>query len=654
MNKNKFSSLLILLLIALPYFGFSQDFSQKMGKVKATDFKVDNLIDEDPEAIVLFDIGKTSFQHNYNAFDAVFERKTRIKVLSDAGNKWANVEIPFYSSGKIKEKVYDIEAYSFNLENGKVKKTRLVSSNIFEEQLNNSWFLTKFAIPNVKPGTIIEYTYKIKSPDVFNLRDWEFQWKIPVVQSAYEIKMIPYYSYVYIAQGTNQFDREYSFDNKKAIRLGNQEYIEKVYQFIMEEVPAFKSEDFITSIDDYIVKVSFQLSSVNPPDGPKRKVFTTWDNMNEELLDNKHFGYYIKQSKKYGNRLFKSDEFKALNNLEKFNHVVDYVKQNYRWNHGYGKYTSQTADDFANKKYGNAADINLFTIGVLQGLGIDAKPVILSTRSNGKILQNYPLSSYFNYVAILVNFGNTSVLSDATEVNLANTRIPLRCINEKGLIVDKKKVNWVTLNETPFVSEIRKNISMDLTDDHNLNIKTHLMATEYDAIDYRNEYQEGGLKSIKEDLENDNFELAESSIEIQNEKDKNLPLTLVYEETGKAESINDKLYISPFTNSYINPLKEKERNYPIDLGYPIKRINQSHIKIPDGYEIDYLPENKVFDNDLFQFSYKVNQKENEVEVIFGYTFKKSVYKASEYGIIQSFFNDITEKGNDKIVLQKKS
>ncbi len=80
------------------------------------------------------------------------------------------------------------------------------NSTIFEEKVNDHWRVKKFALPDVKEGSVIEYKYKIISPYFFNLHDWDFQQRIPVIYSEYTTAMIPFYEYTYIFQGASKFD----------------------------------------------------------------------------------------------------------------------------------------------------------------------------------------------------------------------------------------------------------------------------------------------------------------------------------------------------------------------------------------------------------------------------------------------------------------
>lgn len=651
--ERKFT-LAIIVCILIHFSAQGQNYSKEFGKLGKYEVELkDYALDKDAEAVVLFDVGKSFFVSSQNSFDVIFERTTRIKVLSESGIKWAEVEIPLYQEGGIFEKVYDIEAYSYNYENGIINKTPFNPSNTFDEKISNSWIMKKFAIPNVKEGTIIEYKYKIKSQYLFNLRDWNFQWKIPVVYSEYEVKMIPFYEYSWLLQGANKFDSQTSYADKSLPHtFGPIVFHDMVHKYIMKNVPAFNSEEFITSINDYIIKIDFQLSRINYPNGSIVDIITTWEDMNKDLLKHKDFGMYMAKSEKLAAKLFNIDSIKSKTDIEKFDLVIDYIKGSFNWNKNNGKYASKAPGKLVEEKYGNCADINLFTIGLLNAAGIEAKPVLISTRENGKIKSDYPYTHFFNYVIILASVNGNNVLTDATEILSLNNRIPSRCINDKGLIVQKDKVEWIGL-ECLFPSQITTDIQIEIPNNSIVNSCISKSATEYDASYFRYNYTDK-IENIKKRLESTDFTVIDSTIVAKNQLNKKEPYILTYNQTNKPEIVNEKIYLSPFLKETIadNPLKQKARTYPIDLTYPKQRFFHSTIIVPDGYKVDYLPSEQKMSNQLFDLNYSVKLENNKIHISLDYYFKRSVYSADDYSKIKFYYDEIVKKGNEKIVLAR--
>lgn len=654
MNRKLKFVLLFIAVMCLTASG--QNYSKEFGKVEKEEIKLQNYPpDEDAEAVVLFDIYSSKFEEGANSFDVVFERSTRIKILSEAGLKWAEINIPFYQEGEIYERISDVMAFTYNYDadHDQINRTSLKTSNIFDEKINESWNVKKIAIPNVKVGSIIEYKYNIRSPYVFNLRDWEIQWKIPVVYSEYEVRMVPFYNYAYLLQGAKKFDSQSSVIDKNEKLFGTTKYFDYIHKYTMKDIPSFKSEEFITSINDYIIKLDFQLAKIIYPNGATKDIMTTWEEMNKDLLKHSDFYGYIKKSEKLAKKLIDVDSLKLKSEREQFDYILDYVKRNYNWNKYNGKYTSKSPAKFVKEKHGNSADINLFTIGLLNAIGLDAKPVVISTRENGKIKHDYPLSIYFNYVIIMANIDGENITSDATEILSLNNRIPARCINDKGLIVDNGTVEWIGL-ECTFLSEIQNDFQIEIVNDDIMNTTVSKAATEYDGLSHRN-YYGGDNQAILEKLDSKDYTIIDSSIAVQNQFDKEKPYILSYQQSSKPEIVSNKIYISPFLNETIsdNPLKQKERTYPIDMTYPKKRVYTTTILIPEGYEVDYTPSEQNYKNELFELTYNAIEEDDKIKVSFNYTFNNSVYTMGDYPKIKAYYDEIVKKGNEKVVLVKK-
>jgi len=75
-----------------------QDYVKNFGKFNVDEVKMTSYhLDKDAEAVVLYDLGNAYFlRDDVSGFEIVFERRTKIKILSKAGLDYANVVIPFY------------------------------------------------------------------------------------------------------------------------------------------------------------------------------------------------------------------------------------------------------------------------------------------------------------------------------------------------------------------------------------------------------------------------------------------------------------------------------------------------------------------------------------------------------------------------------
>jgi len=646
---------IIICILSFVQIAVAQNYVHEFGKYSNEEFQLQQYAkDPTAEAVVIYDIGSSHFIRNDDGFQVLFERKMKIKIFNKAGLKWAQISIPYYEESNKYEEILELKGNTYNYENGQVRISALDPNNVFNEKYNEHWYDRKFAMPDVKEGSVIEISYKIQSPYLFNFRNWDFQNKIPVIYSEYTVFMIPFYEYTNILQGANNFDGFKSYETSSySSPFGSINYQDKAYCYVMKELPAFKDESFITSANDYIIKLDFQLSQLHRPDGSIQAIMTTWPKLSEEMIDNESFGKYINNSKKRAKEIVDGMQITTKPAIEKAKNIESFIKSKFNWNGYSDKFASKSVKEFLTAKTGNCADINLFLTGMLNAAGIEAYPVILSTRSHGKIKLDYPFSHFFNYVIVMAKIDSLLILLDATEPLSNFSEIPSRCINDAGLIIQKNKTEWMKLQSTSN-SDISYNFDLRLNaNKDSINQHCKLMTTGYEAIDYRRKFSTA-YKDLKIKLMGTNSLSGDSLKPIDLDQIEK-PFEIDFNSKVQSESIEDKIIISPFCGFTIteNPLKQPVRTYPIDFVYRKSYKFQSAIAIPTGYKLMTLPEDLKINNSLVRVVYATDiQKKDTIIVIGSYLFKKDVYPISDYSNLKSYFNGIVDKFNEKLVFVK--
>jgi len=302
------------------------------------------------------------------------------------------------------------------------------------------------------------------------------------------------------------------------------------------------------------------------------------------------------------------------------------------------------------EKTGNAADINLFAVGLLNSAGIKSFPMLISTRRNGKILADYPFLTYFNYVVILSTIDGRIVMTDATDVLARNDRISEKCINDAGLIIDRENPRWVS-TEPKFPSLTTTSLRMDIKNPGEISVELIKVLNEYDALRFKQLYAEKKGK-ITETFERDNIAVTDSSLQMRDPLKRSRSQHYKYTCNYRPDYVNGKLYIAPFLYESLteNPLKEKERTYPVDFTFMRSEQFSCKIKVPEGYRLEYLPANAETDNTLFSLTYRTKVSDDVIDVSMSYLLKKSIYLPEEYQQIKKCLDDIVEKSREKIVL----
>ncbi len=174
----KATTLLLILCFSITTLAQNYDF----GKVSKEELEEKfNSLDTSANATYLFKNRKTYLKYDQNlGFQLVTDIHERIKIYNQDGFGYATTQIELYKSGSDEEKVSSLKANTYNLVDGKIEDTKLDKNGIFKTELSKYHNETKFTMPNIKEGSVIEYKYTIVSPFYWNVDDFVFQHAIPV------------------------------------------------------------------------------------------------------------------------------------------------------------------------------------------------------------------------------------------------------------------------------------------------------------------------------------------------------------------------------------------------------------------------------------------------------------------------------------------
>lgn len=655
--KNTIITLVFIFLFTA--FAYSQEeYSNDYGKITKHELTMTEYEkDKDAEAVVIYDFGNNYFVGEDAGFVLYMERRTKIKILKQAGTKYAEFEIPLYVGGDVgMERIDRVEAITYNYVNGRIVQSSLESSKtkIFTEKVNDRYEVKKFALPDVREGSVIEVRYRVSTPYYLNMAAWRFQQKIPVIYSKLTYKAIPYYEYSYILKGASKFDEFNSKIHHNEIQYGHAKYKEMIYNFGMKDVPAFKDEEFITSPQNYIKAVYFQLSKMYYLRGGFKTIISTWPEMCDDFLKEDYFGKYINNSEKEAKKILPTLGLDGKSQLEQLEIISKHVKSTYSWNKYNTKFSSQKVSDFMKKKTGNAADINLFLIGLLKGAKIQVNPVILSTRDHGSISKGHPFQQFFNYVIAQVIIDGKTYLIDATEPLLYYQELPERCLNVEGLVVKPKTEEWTTtLQENIAMTEKSFDITV-FPEWNKMDVKAVYTGINHDAYKYRSIYlnKEDNLSSYL--LKRTGIDMKET-LKVDSNDDLSKPFSFSFEFPHVIDNTGEKIFFNPFSNLAIsdNPFKQTSRTLTVDLIYLKGEKYKSLITIPEGYKVEHLPAPLNHNGRQMAISYSAQEVDGKIEVYGEYAFKSNIYEAKDYIALKISMDEVIKRFSEMIVLVKK-
>jgi Transglutaminase-like superfamily len=374
-----------------------------------------------------------------------------------------------------------------------------------------------------------------------------------------------------------------------------------------------------------------------------------------ELLKNNDFGTYTKNAEKTAGDLINPGELAGKSKSEQLEMLVDFVKANFSWNGQTSEFAAKSVREFLKEKTGNSANINLFLVSLLNASGLEAYPVIISTRDHGKIKSDYPFAHFFNDVIVLVTVDGKPILTDATQALCPYNAIPPWCINEKGLVIKKNAEEWVRLTNEE-MSAIRHDFVLAFKPEGDtIDCTYSVTASNYDAFNYRKEYQ-NDTEKVGNYLLGKGYSSVDS-VSISDFENVMKNYTLAAHLKHTTERSGDKIYFSPFMleTPEESPLIPPARLYPVDMTYLKSRSFNSVVKIPDGFIAEYIPANYSLKTNYLDVEYNaVKTGDHTLTISARYDFKKALYDPGDYINLRYTLNEIIKRLNEKVVLKRVS
>ena len=676
----RWPGLLLALLVVISHSARAQNEPIKFGVIDGRDLTAAPFVgDSAASAVVLCDFGRSRLKGQGGGFQVIFERVTRIKILKKPGYEYATVEIPLYHRDDNQEKVSNLRGCTYNLVNNAVERTRLETGGAFLEKRTPSVSVQKFTLPNVRVGSVVEFAYTLTSDFLFNFQDWTFQRDIPVRWSEYRVSIPSFYRYKIIYQGAQTFALNKATVGSTTLMLDNKipsggglssgqttgtltvSAPTEEHTWALKDVTAFREEPYMTTAQDYVARLDFELTGEQWPDEPYHDLTGSWEKINAALLADDEFGGRL------GHVGFMQDQLRGL--ATKYPAVTDRaaaVRQLIMAAVRYDGTDHYYAPEPLRKAYdahrGTSAEVNLLLLAALREAGIaEAQPLLLSTRDHGAVSKEFPLLERFNYVAALVPLASgQDLLLDATEPLLPCGVLPPRCLNRVARLITKKPEDgrWVDL--APALRRVHyQQVALALDAQGGLTGTVHEEHGGYEGAEARARLAGLGEKKYlaATTQHHDNRTLIKPTLIHADNVDKPLALDYAFAQPAEGTTTTGPFYLSPLNEFGLgqNPFRSEDRSFPVDFGLAQDETLVINLTLPAGYELAAVPKPVVVElpegGGRFLCSVAVAAP-GAVTLTSRLNLRQAVYSAAQYPNLRELYRRMLEKQGEKLVIQK--
>ncbi|MBS7332994.1 MAG: DUF3857 domain-containing protein [Weeksellaceae bacterium] len=547
--------------------------------------------------------------------------KRRIKILNENAYHLGNIELEYYAKNNT-EKITKISAQTINEVNGSYINSEVQSKDIFDVKNGDDYNVIRFAFPNVKVGSILEYQYTLRSQNIFSADPWFFQHDIPTLYSKYETKVELYGSHTKLILGKRLQSKYKNIDRT-------------AYLFELTNIPSVKELKYVYNPDK--VSESIRLQFTKYDTYPEfRKDFEKYNLLNESEFAVKNYAKKIPDGE---------NEFETLNN------VIYQFKKDFRWNNYRGIISEKSQRVTLHTNEGNLADLNILLSDILKQKGFKTNLILLTSRIHGKVLTSVPYVDHFDYLVNYVELKNgESFVINAVDIPEHDIRFAnLNMYNNKAYLLDESKNGKFVI--------------------------IHQILSE-NFVDFKYNFRNGSISESRKDVFNGYFF-------DKNEKDSkklisrylNSPINIQGDnQSSEIRFINNRFVVGhnskvPFSDSdsfYVleNPLiqfistynfDEVDRQIPVEFNFPYYFKINVQVEVPDGFEIlqsDHFDQTINPNNDLV---YSQRQKVNGNMLVISYELYlgKAVFEAKDYSVLKQFYEKVQKEVAKQITLKKK-
>lgn len=653
MNK---SLVLLLFVLAYPSGSWAQDFLNKVTKEEL--LETQNQKFPEADAAILEEWGNVYFDYIPTVgFQMVQQTSRKVKVYTQDGIPHIDIAVNYFVGKNVTEtvKIDQVTTYNYQ-EDGTIKKTKAKNDAIFEDKKSENWKQKKVLAPDVKPGSIVEYSYTVRTDYLNEIPLWTFQNDIPTMKTSYRVRIPQYLLYTTRIKGDAPIDIVKE-DKKRKIRLTNSvpsyevDMTENILVYSASNLPALEEEPFVDNIENYRPSVAFDLSLVQFPNQPAKPISISNDDLVKEIYNSKYFKDQLKLNKYFQNSI-DLEQYKDLSASEKTQKVLDLVKNTVSWNQKNGYYSIDGVKKAFDSKTGSVADINFILTSMLNYVGVESYPILISTVANGIDLSLQ--QSSFNRVISCAFIGEDIVFLDATNPHTTLNIIPTSNLNWEGVLIKGEADYYFAQMFPNFYSIGSENFHITLDPSGKAMGQALLNYNGYMGYNYRNNIQGKSQEELMNDFEKNTHNTKITSIRVYNLEDSQKDLRLIYSfEKNDAIAVIDKeVYFNPMQfYSLTNPFKTNQRELPITYPYPTLDNFQGSITIPANYKIEYLPSPlELEEQELgLQAGYQVEQKDNKVLVSLVFSISKHKIEPKDYPKVKAFYEKLVDKLQDQII-----
>jgi transglutaminase-like putative cysteine protease len=590
------------------------------------------------------DNGLTSHEDNYE----------RIKILTEDGRKYADVEIPFVKGSN---DVVHVRARSIRPD-GTIAE---FDGQIFEKEIVKArglrYMAKTFTLPDVQIGSIIEYsyTYDFKEYSLYD-SNWILSQELFTKLARFSLK--PY---------KGNFQNPFTVSWRLRVPTGTtppKEGPDHIVRLEAQNIAAFQAEDFMPPENELKFHVNFVYS-----DDPFEPDFEKYWRRVGKKLDGQIEGFagrpkalegvvsqIVSPSDPPEEKLRKL--YDRVQSLRNTSYELEKTDQEEKREN---EKAPTNVEEVWKRGYGNGAQLNWLYLSLVRAAGFEASPVLVSDRRNYFFTPQSMDRNKLDANVVQVKLNSKDVYFDpgAAFTPFGMLEWPETAV--KGLRLDKDGGSWI---ETPLPqssdSRIERKAKLQLNETGGLEGKVTVTFTGLEAMSRRVEERHADDTARKKYLEEQVQEYipAASELELISQPDwKSSSQPLVAEFSlkipgwvsgaGRRALLPVGLFSAPEQHIF----EHTNRVHPLYFEYPWQEVDDVTIDLPLGWQVQNLPKPQKQDGHVVTYVVGATNDGSTVHLTRTLTVDMLILEQKYYMALRNFFQVVRSGDEEQVVLQ---
>ena len=577
----------------------------------------------------------------------------RIKILTEDGRKYGNVEIPFDKRGY---KVNNIRARTIRPDGSIVNFDGKVYENTIVKSKSLKYLAKTFTMPDVSVGSIVEYRYNYDFEDLrlFNSH-WILSEELFTRLAKFSLK--PYSEPPWSVQWISPAGLPTGTEQAK-------EGPDHVIRMTASNIPAFQIEDFMPPQNELKFRVDFLYHDTIP----ETNVDKFWSNYGKKKADLVEKFVNKRKPMEQAVAGIVSPGDSPETKLKKI-----YARTQQLRNLSYEE--SKTAaeekrdklkaasnvEDVWKNGYGSGAAITWLFLALARAAGFEAYPVMVSTRNEYFFHPNRMNSNELNANVVLVKLNGKDLYCDPGTVFAPFGLLPWEESGVAGRKLDKEGGSWIQTDIAPSsATKIQRKAQLVLSEQGTLEGTVTLAYTGLEGmerrLEERNEDEAERRKYLEDQLKE--YIPAAADVELKNKPDwAGTEPPLVAEFTVKVEGWvsgagrRGLMPVGLFSAPEKRLFEHAERVQPVYYPYFYSKEDEIDVELPLGWKVWSVPKTQDVDAKAAEYILKIDDKKESVHISRKLRVDLFMVPKDLYPALRNFYQNVRTDDEQQIVLQ---